>query len=77
MTQWKELWLGRERYYLVAKDEQQPRFEKLVGKSALFVVARERRQDAAHQSAAVKDKGDRPGGLSYSGRTAGRQDEQA
>ncbi len=38
--QWKERWLGPERYYLVAKDEQQARFEKLVGDRALFVVAR-------------------------------------
>ncbi len=38
--QWKGRWQGPERYYLVAKDEQQERFEKLVGKSALFVVAR-------------------------------------
>jgi 4-amino-4-deoxy-L-arabinose transferase-like glycosyltransferase len=37
--QWKDLWLGPQRYYLVANDEEQPRFEKLVGKSALFQVA--------------------------------------
>ena len=38
-AQWKERWLGHERYYLVAKAEEQPRFEKLVGERALFVVA--------------------------------------
>ncbi len=38
-AQWKERWLGPQRYYLVAKDEEQGRFEKLVGNSALFVVA--------------------------------------
>ena len=37
--QWKDLWLRPQRYYLVANDEEQPRFEKLVGKSALFQVA--------------------------------------
>jgi len=38
-AQWKDRWLGPERYYLVAKTEEQPRFEKLVGSNALFVVA--------------------------------------
>jgi hypothetical protein len=37
--QWKDLWLGPQRYYLVADNQEQPRFEKLVGKSALFLVA--------------------------------------
>lgn len=37
--QWKARWLGAERYYLVAKAEEQPRFAKLVGQGALFVVA--------------------------------------
>ena len=30
---------GPKRCYIVADDEQRPRFEKLVGKSALFVLA--------------------------------------
>jgi hypothetical protein len=38
-AQWKQRWLGPERYYIVAKTEEQPRFEKLVGKAALFLVA--------------------------------------
>jgi 4-amino-4-deoxy-L-arabinose transferase-like glycosyltransferase len=38
-TQWKDRWLGAQRYYLVAKDEEEGRFERLVGKRALFVVA--------------------------------------
>jgi 4-amino-4-deoxy-L-arabinose transferase-like glycosyltransferase len=38
-TQWKERWLGPQRYYLVAKTTELPRFENLVGKSALFVLA--------------------------------------
>jgi len=38
-AQWKDRWLGPQRYYIVAKIEEEPRFEKLVGKSALFVVA--------------------------------------
>jgi 4-amino-4-deoxy-L-arabinose transferase-like glycosyltransferase len=37
--QWKDLWLGPERYYLVAKDEERARFEALVGSNALFPVA--------------------------------------
>jgi hypothetical protein len=36
---WKDLWLGPQRYYLVAKTSEGPRFEKLVGKGALFAVA--------------------------------------
>jgi 4-amino-4-deoxy-L-arabinose transferase-like glycosyltransferase len=36
--EWKQRWLGPERYYLVADDEQRPRFESLVGKEALYVV---------------------------------------
>jgi hypothetical protein len=36
---WKDLWLGPQRYYLVAKTSEEPRFEKLVGKGALFAVA--------------------------------------
>jgi 4-amino-4-deoxy-L-arabinose transferase-like glycosyltransferase len=38
-AQWRDRWLGPERYYLVAMDEQRPRFEKLAGTGALFVVA--------------------------------------
>ena len=38
-AQWKQRWQGSERYYLVAKNDQLPRFEKLVGKAALYVVA--------------------------------------
>jgi len=38
-AQWKDLWLGPQRYYLVAKTTERPRFEKLVEKSALVVVA--------------------------------------
>jgi len=38
-AQWKDLWLGGRRCYLVAKVTQQPRFEKLAGRAALFVVA--------------------------------------
>ena len=37
-AQWRDRWLGPERYYLVATNEEEPRFEKLVGKSALFPV---------------------------------------
>ena len=37
-AQWKDRWLGPRRYYIVASNEQEPRFEALVGKSALFVV---------------------------------------
>jgi hypothetical protein len=38
-AQWKDMWLGPQRCYLVAGDEQRPRFEKLAGKDALFLVA--------------------------------------
>jgi hypothetical protein len=38
-AQWKERWLGPERYYLVAMNAQMPRFENLVGKAALYSVA--------------------------------------
>ncbi|HUK14767.1 MAG TPA: glycosyltransferase family 39 protein [Bryobacteraceae bacterium] len=38
-AQWKDRWLGQKRCYIVAKAEELPRFEKLVGKSALFPVA--------------------------------------
>ena len=38
-AQWRDMWLGPQRCYLVADDGQRPRFEKLAGKSALFVVA--------------------------------------
>jgi 4-amino-4-deoxy-L-arabinose transferase-like glycosyltransferase len=38
-AQWKDRWLGPERYYLAAKSTEEPRFENLVGKGALFVVA--------------------------------------
>ncbi|MGA3019888.1 MAG: glycosyltransferase family 39 protein [Bryobacteraceae bacterium] len=38
-AQWKDLWLGPQRYYVVAKTEERSRFEKLAGKGALFVVA--------------------------------------
>lgn len=37
--QWRERWLSQQRYYLVAKNEQLPRFERLVGKAALYTVA--------------------------------------
>jgi hypothetical protein len=38
-VQWRDMWLGPQRCYLVADDAQRPRFEKLTAKSALFVVA--------------------------------------
>jgi len=38
-AQWRDLWLGPQRCYLVAADEQRPRFEKLVVKGALYTVA--------------------------------------
>ena len=38
-AKWKSLWQGQQRYYLVAKSEEQQRFENLVGKDALVVVA--------------------------------------
>jgi hypothetical protein len=36
---WKSMWLAPERCYVVATDYAVPRFEKLVGKAALIVVA--------------------------------------
>jgi hypothetical protein len=38
-AQWKSMWLGADRCYVVASDYAVPRFEKLVGKAALNVVA--------------------------------------
>jgi 4-amino-4-deoxy-L-arabinose transferase-like glycosyltransferase len=38
-TQWKNMWLGPERCYLVASDFALPRLETLVGKAVLYVVA--------------------------------------
>jgi hypothetical protein len=38
-AQWKNMWLGTERCYVVASDYAVPRFEKLVGKAALVLVA--------------------------------------
>jgi 4-amino-4-deoxy-L-arabinose transferase-like glycosyltransferase len=38
-AQWKNMWQGTERCYVVASDYTVPRFEKLVGKQALNVVA--------------------------------------
>ena len=38
-AQWKNMWLGAERCYVVASDYAVPRFEKLVGKAALVPVA--------------------------------------
>jgi hypothetical protein len=38
-TQWKNMWLGADRCYVVASDSAAQRFEKLVGKAALNVVA--------------------------------------
>lgn len=37
--QWKTRWLGPARCYIVARTDQLPRFESLVGKGALFTVA--------------------------------------
>jgi 4-amino-4-deoxy-L-arabinose transferase-like glycosyltransferase len=37
-TQWKTLWLGEQRYYIVANQPEQPRFEKLVGAGHLTTV---------------------------------------
>jgi 4-amino-4-deoxy-L-arabinose transferase-like glycosyltransferase len=37
--QWRDMWLSPQRCYIVADDSQRPRFEKLAGKSALFVLA--------------------------------------
>jgi 4-amino-4-deoxy-L-arabinose transferase-like glycosyltransferase len=38
-AEWRDLWLAPQRCYLVADDGQRPRFEKLAGTDALFVVA--------------------------------------
>lgn len=38
-AQWKNMWLGVDRCYVVASDYAVPRFEKLVGKGALNVLA--------------------------------------
>jgi hypothetical protein len=37
--QWKQRWLGEQRYYIVANDPERPRFEKLVGGEHLITVA--------------------------------------
>ena len=37
-AQWKALWLGADRCYVVASDYAMPRFEKLVGKAAVHPV---------------------------------------
>jgi 4-amino-4-deoxy-L-arabinose transferase-like glycosyltransferase len=37
-AQWKNIWLGADRCYVVASDYAVPRFEKLVGKQALVPV---------------------------------------
>ena len=38
-AKWKELWLGPQRYYIVAKTSERSRFETLVGTRSLFTVA--------------------------------------
>ena len=38
-AQFRQLWLGPERYYIVAADSAMPRLEKLAGKSQVNVVA--------------------------------------
>ena len=38
-SQFKNLWLEPERYYVVASESQLPRFEKLVGRAQLNIVA--------------------------------------
>lgn len=37
-AQWREMWLGPKRCYIVADDDQRSRFEKLAGKEALFTL---------------------------------------
>ncbi len=37
--QWKQRWLGDQRYYIVANQPERPRFEKLVGAQNLTTVA--------------------------------------
>jgi hypothetical protein len=39
-AEWKERWLGPQRYYLVADHDQELRFQDLVGTKALFVLAK-------------------------------------
>ena len=53
-AQWKDLWLGPQRYYLVADEAQRPRFERLVGKDAPVRGGRKRRQNGAHQPRSVR-----------------------
>jgi hypothetical protein len=38
-AQWRDMWLGPQRCYLVVDEGKRPQFEKLAGKDALFVVA--------------------------------------
>ncbi len=38
-SQFREMWLGAKRCYLIADDDVRPHFEELAGKSALFVAA--------------------------------------
>ena len=38
-AQWRDLWLGQQRCYLVVDDQKRPQFEQLAGKDALFVLA--------------------------------------
>ncbi|HUO30163.1 MAG TPA: hypothetical protein VMU80_13165, partial [Bryobacteraceae bacterium] len=38
-AQWKDLWLGAARCYVVASDPAVARFEKLVGKAGLYPVS--------------------------------------
>jgi hypothetical protein len=38
--QWKRMWLAPERTYIVADQDQLPRFTALVGEAALHVVLR-------------------------------------
>jgi hypothetical protein len=39
-AQWRDMWLGPQRCYLVADDDLRPHFEDLAGKGTTFVVAR-------------------------------------
>ena len=66
-AQWKNRWLGPRALLPGGQRRTAGRDSKSWwGRARSIVVARKRRQDAADQSAAVKEKGDRPGGLSYS-----------
>ena len=38
-AQWRDMWLGPQRCYLMVDEGKRPQFEKLAGKDALFVVA--------------------------------------